>query len=124
MSLRTMIISAALLVTMSSSFFAYYKHTQNTIESLRRSNGELAVAVEQQKVAYEIAEKKYKQQTTSLSMLLTSNAKLVSEKEALSTKLMEHDLEELSKRKPVLVEKRINDGTKKLFDSFTTLTTE
>ena len=124
MTIKTAIIAILLMVTVSSSFFIYYADTQKTINVLRQNNTLLTAAIEEQKTAFAAVEKKYAQQSKSLATLLTSNASLTIEKESLSTKLMEHDLEELSKRKPVLVEKRINDGTKKLFDSFTTLSTK
>jgi len=54
--------------------------------------------------------------------LATANTALSVERDALSTKLMKHDLEELSRLKPGLVEKRINDATKELFSSFMSIT--
>lgn len=122
--MKTTIISILLVATISASFFAYYAYSQKTIRALTDNNTQLTVAIEQQKQAFATIEKQYKQQATSLSALLTANNELYNEREALSTKLMEHDLEELSKRKPGLVEKRINDGTKELFDSFTVLSSE
>jgi hypothetical protein len=44
-------------------------------------------------------------------------------KNELLDKLRKHDLTRLSQQKPGLVERRINNGTKKLFDSFESLTT-
>lgn len=124
MSIKTTIISLLIITTISSSFLAYYAHSQKTISTLKQNNTQLTAAVEQQKQMLEAIEKKYKQQANSMSSLLTANSILSAEKEALSTKLMEHDLEELSRRKPGLVEKRINDGTKKLFDSFNAISRE
>ena len=40
----------------------------------------------------------------------------------LIEKLQKHDLTRLSLKKPGLIEKRINDGTKELFESFESLT--
>jgi ribosomal protein L3 len=82
------------------------------------------MVVEEQKNTIATIKNKYEQQTSSLTSLLASNATLTREKENLSNKLMKHDLEELSRRKPALVETRINNGTKELFDSFVTITTE
>ena len=39
-------------------------------------------------------------------------------REELISKLQKHDLTALSLKKPKMIEKRINDGTKELFDSF------
>mgnify|MGYP001347036566 CR=1 FL=1 len=43
-------------------------------------------------------------------------------KDELINKLQKHDLTRLSLKKPGLIEKRINNGTKKLFESFESLT--
>ena len=43
-------------------------------------------------------------------------------KDVLIDKLRKHDLSKLSMKKPGLVEKRINNGTKKLFRSLENLT--
>ena len=43
-------------------------------------------------------------------------------KDELIEKLQKHDLTRLSLKKPGLIEKRINNGTKELFESFESLT--
>ena len=43
-------------------------------------------------------------------------------KDELIEKLQKHDLTRLSLKKPGLIEKRINNGTKQLFESFESLT--
>jgi regulator of replication initiation timing len=124
MGIRTTILATAILVIISSTFYTYYKISSNKIATLAEANSKLTMAIEEQKNTIAIIKSRYEQQASSLISLLDSNAKLSIEKENLSNKLMKHDLEELSRRKPALVEKRINDGTKKLFDSFIAITTE
>ena len=41
----------------------------------------------------------------------------------LISKLQKHDLTRLSHQKPGMIEKRINNGTQKVFDSLESLTT-
>jgi regulator of replication initiation timing len=124
MGIRTTILATAILVIISSTFYTYYKISSNKIDTLVEANSKLTMAIEEQKNTIAIIKSRYEQQASSLTSLLASNATLTIEKENLSNKLMKHDLEELSRRKPGLVEKRINDGTKELFDSFITITTE
>jgi regulator of replication initiation timing len=124
MGIKTTMLAAAILVIISSTFYTYYKISSNKIDTLVEANSKLTMAIEEQKNTIAIIKSRYEQQASSLTSLLASNATLNIEKENLSNKLMKHDLEELSRRKPALVEKRINDGTKELFDSFITITTE
>lgn len=124
MGIRTTILATAILVIISSTFYTYYKISSNKLATLAEANSKLTMAIEEQKNTIAIIKSRYEQQASSLTSLLASNATLTIEKENLSNKLMKHDLEELSRRKPALVEKRINDGTKELFDSFITITTE
>lgn len=124
MGIRTTVATIAILLVISGNFYAYYKISSSKIATLTESNSNLTRVVEEQKNTIATIKNKYEQQTSSLTSLLASNATLTREKENLSNKLMKHDLEELSRRKPALVETRINNGTKELFDSFVTITTE
>jgi hypothetical protein len=124
MSIRATIAAATLLIMVSGSFYGYYKISSYKLAALSEANSKLTIAITEQKAAIDSIQNKYEKQANTLSVLITANSTLSKEKEELSNKLMKHDLEELSRRKPVLVEKRINDGTKKLFSSFTDLSTE
>jgi len=95
----------------------------STISKLQASNTKLSITVKEQQQTLDQVTQRYKNQADSLISLMRSNEQLGAEKQALSDKLLKHDLEELSKRKPALVEKRINDGTQNLFDSFSAIST-
>jgi hypothetical protein len=124
MSIRSTLAIAAVFIMVSGSFYTYYKVSSYKISTLTEANSKLNFAVTEQKAAIDSIQTKYQKQANTLSVLITSNSTLSKEKEELSNKLMKHDLEELSRRKPIMVEKRINDGTKELFSSFTNLSTE
>lgn len=124
MSIRTTIAAATILLTISGSFYAYYRISSYKLAALTEANSKLSLAVQEQKQTISALKATYERQSTSLTNLLAANATLSNEKEELSNKLMKHDLEELSRRKPALVEARINNGTKELFDSFTSLSTK
>jgi hypothetical protein len=124
MGIQTTLAAAAILIIVSGSFFTYHKIASAEIAALSEANNKLTIAITEQKATIDTIQNKYEQQASSLTSLLSSNSTLSKEKEELSNKLMRHDLEELSRRKPALVETRINNGTKELFDSFVTLSTE
>lgn len=124
MGIQTTLAAAALVTIISGSFYAYYKVTSYKMAALVDANNKLTMAVEEQKQTIATIKVKYEQQTSSLTSLITANSTLSAEKENLSNKLMKHDLEELSRRKPALVETRINNGTKELFDSFATISAQ
>lgn len=117
-------IMLILLLISGSIFSVYYKNTQLRILTLEQEKITLDIAVKEQQTAIEQIQASYKLQTTSLMALASANSDLTIEKDILSNKLMKHDLEELSRRKPVLVETRINNGTKELFSSFMSITAQ
>lgn len=124
MKLNITIILGILLLATSGLFTVYYKNTQQQLVVLMEDKAKLTIAIDQQKAAIDAIQTQYKQQTTSLMSLAASNTSLSAERDALSNKLMKHDLEELSRRKPALVETRINNGTKELFSSFMSITSK
>lgn len=124
MSIRITLAAATIILLLGGSFYAYYKVSTYKMTALTEVNSKLSLAVQEQKQTIATINATYEQQTTSLTTLLAANASLSKEKEELSNKLIKHDLEELSRRKPGLVELRINNGTKELFDSFNSLSTK
>ncbi len=113
-----------LLLASASIFTVYYKNTQQQILALEQTRITLELAVKEQQAAIQQIQTSYKLQTNSLMSLASTNSELSIEKEILSNKLMKHDLEELSRRKPGLVETRINNGTKELFSGFRSITAQ
>ena len=100
----------------------YYKDTQARIQILTENSAKLEVATQQQEMTIntlvEDAEK-----FRELNKELNTNLEAANDyKNNLIAKLRKHDLSRLSQQKPGLVEKRINNGTKKLFESFESIT--
>ena len=124
MKINLIAILLVLLLACGGMFTTYYKHTQEELLTLATDKAKLDAAVQEQQLAIQAIQTQYKQQTTSLMALASSNASLSVERDELSNKLMKHDLEELSRRKPALVETRINNGTKELFSSFMSITSK
>ena len=100
----------------------YYKDTQARIQILTENSVKLEAATKLQKSTIDtlVADaKKYAELNRKLDIELK---KAHDYKNTLIAKLRKHDLVRLSQQKPGLVEKKINDGTKKLFESFESIT--
>ena len=100
----------------------YYKDTQARIQTLTENSAKLEVATQQQEMTINTLVEdadKFRELNKDLNIKLeTAN----DYKNELISKLRKHDLSRLSQQKPGLVEKRINNGTKKLFESFESIT--
>ena len=100
----------------------YYKDTQARIAILTENSAKLEQATNTQKqtidTLVEDAEK-FRELNKDLNIKLEAANEY---KNKLIGKLRKHDLAKLSMQKPGLVEKKINNGTKKLFESLEKLT--
>ena len=95
----------------------YYKDTQARIQTLTENSAKLEQAAELQNntiATLEADAKKYAQLNKELH---TKLEKANDYRNTLIEKLRKHDLAKLSLKKPGRVEKKINNGTKKLFRS-------
>ena len=102
--------------------YYYYKDTQSRILTLTENNAKLetAKAIQDQTIETLIADReKFDKLNKELQVKLE---KANEYKNTLIEKLRKHDLAKLSMQKPGLVEKKINNGTKKLFRSLESLT--
>ena len=98
--------------------YYYYKDTQNRIAVLTENSAKLEQATNTQKQTIDtLVEDAAKFRV--LNKELNTKLEAANEyKNTLIDKLRKHDLAKLSLKKPGLVEKKINAGTKKLFESF------
>ena len=101
---------------------AYYKDSQERIATLHKNNAKMEVVQQQNEVVL-------KSLTSEATRLNDLNFNLQGELDAaenykneLIAKLQKHNLTRLSYNKPGLIEKRINNGTQKIFDSLESLT--
>ena len=102
--------------------YYYYKYTQSRIQTLTENNAKImaAKAAQDNTINTLIADReKFDELNKELQTKLD---KANDYKNTLIDKLRKHDLAKLSMKKPGLVEKRINNGTKKLFRSLESLT--
>jgi len=102
--------------------YYYYKDTQSRIQTLTENNAKImaAKAAQDNTINTLIADReKFDELNKELQLDLD---KANDYKNTLIDKLRKHDLAKLSMKKPGLVEKKINNGTKKLFRSLESLT--
>ena len=102
--------------------YYYYKDTQARIAILTENSAKLEQAANTQKQTIDTLVEdaaKYRELNKDLNIKLEAANDY---KNTLIDKLRKHDLAKLSLQKPGLVEKRINNGTKRLFESLEKLT--
>tara|TARA_Y100000356_G_scaffold60971_1_gene49568 strand:+ start:560 stop:949 length:390 start_codon:yes stop_codon:yes gene_type:complete len=100
----------------------YYDTTQNKIAILQDSNAKLELVAETNQNTINQLQADNEKMNKLSSELKLELAEATKYKDELINKLQKHDLTRLSLKKPGLIEKRINNGTKKLFESFESLT--
>ena len=100
----------------------YYKDTQARIQTLTENSAKLEQAAQTQKQTIDTliadAEKFAKLNSELQTNLLRAN----DYKNTLLGKLRKHNLTRLSAQKPTLIEKKINNASKRLLESFESLT--
>tara|TARA_S200000501_G_scaffold220854_1_gene207192 strand:- start:28 stop:450 length:423 start_codon:yes stop_codon:yes gene_type:complete len=108
---------------------AYGYHTleigkrETTIAQLERNNTTLAenalrleTALETETTSRELAENNLKVQLEAVGKLTEKNSEMQAEMDDYLSIFKRHDLTRLARAKPGLVEPRINNGTKKVFE--------
>ena len=112
-------LAGALLIViavMSVGFYLYYKDSQKKIAILTENSAKAELAVETQKNTIMAMNENYDKQAKLVGDLTSKLSEAEDGYKKLSSKLRRHDLEELSRAKPVAMEKRINRGTKRLLN--------
>ena len=102
--------------------FYYYKDTQSRIATLTENSAKLEMAAKTQKNTIDtlVADaKKFQQLNNELSVKLTNANKY---KNSLLSKLRKINLKKLSAEEPAVWEKKINNASKRLWESFESTT--
>ena len=102
--------------------YYYYKDTQARIAILTENGAKLEIAATTQKNTIDTLMADAKKYAKLNSELHKKLEKANDYKNTLIGKLRKHNLAKLSMQKPGLVEKKINNGTKKLLESFESIT--
>ena len=116
MGFKLAFMSFVIMAVMAGGFYLYYKDTQEKIAILHQNNAKLDSAVQTQKVTITSMEESFNKQAKLVGNLQTKLSAAEDGYKKLSSKLRRHDLEELSRAKPSLMEKKINRGTTRLIN--------
>lgn len=109
------LIMAGIMGLMLLSFYWYFNWSQEKMAILQANNAKLELAVDEQKKTIEAMAAFQKKQAEDFRTLQEDLNKTTEYKSSLEEKLAKHDLEMLARKKPGLIEKRINDATDQIF---------
>ena len=114
MGLKLSLIFLVIMGVMAGGFYFYYKDSQKRLAILTENAAKAELAVEVQKAAITSMKDNFEEQAVLVTNLQGKLSEAEDGYKKLSSKLRRHDLEELSRAKPGLMEKKINNGTKRL----------
>ena len=119
---KTYIIIAVVGSMVATVGLLYYRDTQKRISTLQQNNAKLEVAVQSKETALNEMTANFEKQSRLNKALSGKLEDAEKYQDDLRSKLQKHDLTRLSIGKPGMMEKRINDDTKKLFSDFESIT--
>tara|TARA_S200000501_G_scaffold258015_1_gene241791 strand:+ start:69 stop:440 length:372 start_codon:yes stop_codon:yes gene_type:complete len=119
---KTYIIIAVVGSMVATVGLLYYRDTQKRISTLQQNNAKLEVAVQSKETALNEMTANFEKQSRLNKELSGKLEDAEKDQDDLRSKLQKHDLTRLSIGKPGMMEKRINDDTKKLFSDFESIT--
>ena len=102
--------------------YFYYNDTQQRIKTLQENNAKLETVAKTNELTINSLQQSQEQFAELNKDLQIKLNQAESYGDNLRKKLHKHNLTRLSIKKPGLIEKRINDGTKKLFDNIESVT--
>ena len=102
--------------------YAYYHDTQQRIATLQQNNAKLETVAKTNELTINSLQESQEKFATLNKDLQVKLNQAEEYGDDLRKKLHKHNLTRLSIKKPGLIEKRINDGTKKLFDNIESVT--
>ena len=104
------VLMGIILVMGIGSYFLY-----NQYEAVKAENVALTFAVDEQKKTIEVIKENFERQGKALNNLTARNAEIEGEMTRYLDIFKRHNLNKLAIAKPGLIEKRVNDGTAKIF---------
>ena len=119
---KTYIIIAVVGSMVATVGLLYYRDTQKRISALQQNKAKLEVAVQSKETALNEMTANFEKQSRLNKELSGKLEDAEKDQDDLRSKLQKHDLTRLSIGKPGMMEKRINDDTKKLFSDFESIT--
>jgi len=96
--------------------YYYYTDTQSRIATLTKKNLALELAAQECTDTLDQVQQNYSEIRRNLTALQAELNKSETYRSELQDKLRRHDLTRLTLEKPGLIERRVNDATKKIFE--------
>ena len=97
--------------------YLYYTNTQAELTELREYNMDMELQLKTQNETIDKMSKQYEQQAKALGELTSKNAEIEAEMTRYLDIFRRHNLSKLAAAKPGLIEPRVNNATKEVFDS-------
>lgn len=105
------VLGTLILVLGGSTYYLW-----NDNQTLKDNQAKLEFAIQEQKAAFETMKLSYEKQGAALGNLQRKNAEIEAEKDRYLDIFRRHNLDRLALMKPGLVESRLNNGTKAVFE--------
>ena len=109
--MNQMLIGIILVLGLGS----YYLYNQNQV--LSANNLALEGAIVEQQAAMDAMKESFEKQGKSLQNMMRKNAQIEQEMNSYLDIFRRHNLNQLAVAKPGMIEKRVNNATKKVFES-------
>ena len=120
-------IALGILLFMSSAAYGayyYYTDTQKRLAILHENNAKLETATKAKDAMIDALESTQEELEAINSQLALDLQSATDYTDELRKKLQEHDLTRLSLKKPGMIEKRVNDGTKDIISELESITSQ
>lgn len=105
---KRLLIEVAVVASLLAIGYWYFNYSQSKIAVLEADKAKLSVAVDIQKKTIDSLQNFISKQAQNLTDLQKDLAAAETEKSKLAAKLSKHNLEELARSKPGLIENRMN----------------
>ena len=102
-------------IIMAMALGGYFLYQQN--ESLKIENLAFQVRDQEQTATIKAQQESFERQSSALNNMTARNAEIEGEMNRYLDIFKRHNLNKLAIAKPGLIEKRVNDGTKKVFET-------
>ena len=102
-------------IIIALSLGGYFLYQQN--ESLKIENLAFQVRDQEQTATIKAQQESFERQSSALNNMTARNAEIEGEMNRYLDIFKRHNLNKLAIAKPGLIEKRVNDGTKKIFET-------
>lgn len=106
------------LVMVSSAFYMYFVSSQETIQVLQQNVAKLEVAVDTQEQTIKALKENFEKQAKLANELQGNLSKAEEDKNKITNLLRKHNLEKVLKDKPTEAERKMNNGTQRVFRQF------